>query len=310
MAELGTSAGVVDTAWPAMGTTARVLLVDGDAAALVDARGAIDELERCWTRFRADSELSEINARAGHKVVVSPATAALVRDAISWAAATDGRFDPTVLAAVRDAGYVRPFAEGPGPIGSGCPVLGCAGIEVDLELNAVRLPPEVGIDLGGIGKGAAVDHTVDLLQPRARGGLVDLGGDVRAWGRPPAGGGWPIAVLDLRSGDTAALLWLAEGAVATSSSLGRRWSDGRRWAHHLIDPTTGRPADGELVQVTVVAGGAAGAEVLAKSALVLGTVAAAGALLEEHGVAGLLVPTSGTAVAVGGFDDLCHQAAR
>ena len=109
---------------------------------------------------------------------------------------------------------------------------------------------------------------VDALAADAAGGVVDLGGDLRVWGKAPAGApGWPIAVEDVRSGRHAALLGLAAGAVATSTVLRRRWQVGERRAHHLIDPATGRPSDGELVAVTVVAGEATGAEVLAKAAL-------------------------------------------
>ena len=94
------------------------------------------------------------------------------------------------------------------------------------------------------------------------------------WGRAPAdASGWPIAVEDVRNGRQAALLGLAAGAVATSTVLRRCWQVGERRAHHLIDPATGRPADGELVAVTVVAGEATGAEVLAKAALIAGTIA-------------------------------------
>jgi thiamine biosynthesis lipoprotein len=211
-----------------------------------------------------------------------------------------------VLPALEDAGYVRTFEAGAGPIGNGRAVPGCAGIEVDLVTGAVRAPAGVLLDLGGIGKGAAVDALVEHLEPVAPGGVVDLGGDLRAWGRPADGDGWPIAVEDVRDGSQAALLWLAAGAVATSTSLRRRWADGPRTAHHLIDPRTGRPSRSDLVAVTVVAGRATGADVLAKAALVSGSTAAATDLLAEHEVAGLLVPEVGAPVPVGSFDALCY----
>ena len=282
-----------------MGTDAAVQLVGGDQASLARARMLVEELEQRWSRFRTDSELAAVNAASGRAVLVSAATAALVHEAVSWWAETGGRFDPTVLPALVDAGYAASFDTGTGPIGDGQPVPGCAGVAVDLRTSAVRTPVGVALDLGGIGKGAAVDRLVEHLSPTATGGLVDLGGDLRVWGTPPRDDGWPIALEDPRDGSRAELLWLAEGAVATSTSLRRRWTDGRRAAHHLIDPRTGRPAAGERVGVAVVAGRATAADVLAKAALVAGSVDAASGLLHDHGVAGLLTPAEGATVAVG-----------
>jgi thiamine biosynthesis lipoprotein len=292
-----------------MGTRAQIQLIGGDDTAILEARAVIYECERRWSRFLADSEVNALNTADGRAVVISADTAELLHEAAAWWRATDGRFDPTVLAAVRDAGYVRPLAHGTGPIGDGAPVPGCDGVRIDLCTGTVQLPAGVGVDLGGIGKGAAVDRALELLTSLSRGALVDLGGDLRVWGEPPSGSGWPIGVEDLRTGDAAALLWLASGAVATSSTLRRRWSDGRRSAHHLIDPMTGRSSEGDLVAVTVVAGRATAAEVLAKAALVAGSVTAARTLLERHGVAGLLFPEQGEPTAVGGFFDLCHPQA-
>lgn len=265
--------------WSAMGTTCRAWFVGpGAADAALTARSTVAQLEARWSRFRPGSDVSRLNAAGGSPVAVSSLTRAILSDAIAWWRATDGLFDPTVLHALVDAGYDRDRATGHGPITPGEPAPGCDGIRLDPESGTVRLPPGVGIDLGG---------------------------DLRVWGRPPEGEGWPIAVEDLRDATTAALLGLTGGAVATSSTLRRRWDDGRLSAHHLIDPRTGRPAGGELVTVTVVAGRAGAAEVLAKSALVAGTVRAAHELLDRQAVAALLVPELGPPVEVGDFRALC-----
>lgn len=291
--------------WSAMGTTCRAWFVGPDAAdAALTARSTVAQLESRWSRFLPGSDVSRLNAAGGSPVAVSSLTRAILSDAIAWWLATDGRFDPTVLHALVAAGYDRDRATGHGPITLGAPAPGCDGIRFDPESGTVQLPPGVGVDLGGIGKGWAADLVADSLRT-VEGGLIDLGGDLRVWGRPPEGEGWPIAIEDLRDGSTAALLGLADGAVATSSTLRRRWDDGARSAHHLIDPRTGRPVDGELVTVTVVAGRTGAAEVLAKSALVAGTVSAANQLLDHHGVAALLVPEVGPPVEVGDFRALC-----
>lgn len=296
--------------WPAMGTTARVLLTGAaDAGVLHEMEAEVERLEGLWSRFRPDSDLCRVNEGAGRPVDVDRLTADLVSLATGWWWATGGLFDPTVLRAVQQSGYSRSFELGPTQIsGPTSPAPGPGEVVVDDPAGTVVVPPGVGLDLGGIGKGAAADHLAEArLCP---GGLVDLGGDLRVWGPPPdRAPGWAVAVEDLRDGSTLAVLGLAEGAVATSSVLRRAWTSQGRRQHHLIDPRTGSPAQGEVATVTVVAGLAAGAEVLAKAALVSGSVSSAVAVLEAHAVAGLVVPHVGAPVPAGPFSDLCWSRA-
>lgn len=292
--------------WTAMGTTCTVWLVgDGAADGAVAAERIVAGLEGGWSRFIPSSDVGRLNRAGGRAVTVAERTIDVVERAVAWWRETDGRFDPTVLDALEAAGYDRDHATGHGPIGVGTPAPGCADVVVDHVAGTIQLPAGVRVDLGGIGKGRAVDLVAEHLRD-LRGGLVDLGGDLRVWGAAPGGGsGWPVAVDDLRDGSPLALIGLLDGAVATSSTLRRRWSDGFRSAHHLIDPRDGSPARGDLVSVTVVAGKAEGAEVLAKAALIAGSVAAARPLLDDHGVAAALVPRAGPIALVGGFADLC-----
>jgi thiamine biosynthesis lipoprotein len=288
-----------------MGTTVRTWFAGADVAdAHAAARARVAALESRWSRFRPASDVSLLNEAGGRPVWVAPETLALLDAAAVWWQATGGLFDPTVVHALRAAGYDRDLARGHGAIGDGEPAPGLGGLELDRRAGMATLPAGVGIDLGGIGKGRTADVVAAELA-HLPGGLVDLGGDLRVWGTGPQTDGWPIAVDDLRDDAPLALLGLREGAVATSSVLRRRWSDGRRTAHHLIDPRTGRPTAGDVVTVTVVAAAAEGAEVLAKAALLTGSVTAATALLEAHGVAGLVVPAHGRPVTAGELPDLC-----
>lgn len=300
----------VTASWPAMGTTVTVRLAGRRSEeSLVLARRRVAELEARWSRFRPDSDVSRLNGAAGRAVAVHPETLELLDTARTWWQVTGGRFDPTVADALVAAGYDRDRATGHGPIGTGTPAPGLADLLVDRRTSTAALPEGVRIDLGGIGKGRAADLLAAELGHLDH-GLVDLGGDLRVWGGAPEGHGWPVAVDDLRDGSQLALLGLADGAVTTSSTLVRRWHDGDRHAHHLIDPRTGQPVDGEVVSVTVVAGRAAPAEVLAKAAIVTGTVDDAVALLAEHGVAALVVPADGPVAAVGEALDLCWTPPR
>ncbi|MFI5046546.1 MAG: FAD:protein FMN transferase [Acidimicrobiia bacterium] len=284
----------------AMGTDVTVV-VHGTAFAGLEASAAafLERLEARWSRFRAASELSRLNAAHGEWVVVSPDTFDLVALAVDAWRETGGRFDPTVLPALLASGYDRDFAEVAAsdtatatgdPVG---PSPGGAGIELDRTVGAIRLPPGVALDLGGIGKGRAADLLAqELLGLGARGVLADLGGDVRVAGAPPRAEGWLIEVDDPLGTGATGRLSLLEGAVATSTRLRRAWSRGGRALHHLIDPRTGEPAVTGLAAVTVVGGSACRAEVLAKAAFVAGPRDGA-ALLAAASVTGLLVHDDG-----------------
>jgi FAD:protein FMN transferase len=288
-----------------MGTEAHVVVLDGPAGLAEWARTRLEDLERRWSRFLEDSEISQLNRAAGRPVVVSPETCRIVADAIEAWRWTGGGFDPTVGTTMVEAGYDRPFPRGE-PIGSlvvsrpvehrPCPTP--AGIVVDPYPGSVTLPAGVRLDLGGIGKGAAADLVAaELLAAGAAGCCVNLGGDLRVAGIPPRPGGWTILVEPER----AARLGLADGAVCTSTRTRRTWLGSRGPEHHLRDPGTGAPLDTGLATVTVVGATAAQAEVLTKAAFTAGRDRAE-AVIAGAGATGLLVTDDGTVVRLPGLD--------
>lgn len=244
-------------AFLAMGTEIELLLdaPAGERAeqALDRAESEFERLEQVMSRFRDDSELSRLN-RDGRIDGASPDLARVVELALAARERTGGRFDPTVHDAVVAAGYDRTFADVPSEAAGPAPSPSPCGGSVGVDGLTIELGPGTRLDLGGIGKGYAVDRVAELLA-LAGPCLVNAGGDLAV-----RGGAWPVGV-------TAGLtLELSRGAIATSGRDRRRWRVGGTEMHHLIDPATGSPADGDLVSVTVVADSAADAEVLAKAA--------------------------------------------
>ncbi len=252
-----------------MGTTAHVVLVGDASPPVSEVVGQLEHLEAAWSRFRQDSELSRLNRGASHPTLVSHPTALLLERSV-WAwEQTAGLFDPTVLPSLLAAGYDRDFEDlasaAPVP-GSTEPAPGCGGVEVDPRNDLVRLPAGVMVDPGGIGKGLAADLAATAAVDRgADAALVSVGGDLRVAGRAPTEG-WEI---ELDHHVTApARVNLVDGAVATSTTLRRRWATADGTAHHVIDPRTGRPSNGDLVACSVVAAEAWWAEALATALLV------------------------------------------
>jgi thiamine biosynthesis lipoprotein len=277
-----------------MGSDAHVIVVGGPAALTDMAATRIAELERRWSRFVAESEVSRLNQVAGRPVEVSADTALLVECSIDAWKLTAGRFDPTVHHAVEQAGYDQSFEllhrkadqdvpnyavpnyDVPNhgrPTAGRRPARGCAGI--DVQGLTVTLPVGVGFDPGGIGKGLAADLVVmELLAAGASGACVNLGGDLRIAGEGPGGGAWTVAIEHPGSDRPVALLGMTSGAVATSTTLRRRWLHDGFERHHLIDPFTGEPSDTDVTLASVVTGLGWQAEVLAKAVLLRGSTRA------------------------------------
>jgi len=254
-----------------MGAAAHVIVVGGPASLAREAERRIVDLERRWSRFDARSEVSALTRHAGSPVVVSSETRALVEHALTAWTLTGGRFDPTILGALVRAGYDRSFEELPSDAASGASELVGGADAIEVVANTVRLPYGTGFDPGGIGKGLAADIVADEVRAAgAEGVCVNLGGDVRVDGTGPAGNGWTVAVEYPQRVRPLAQLGIARGAVATSTTLRRRWRVDGRLRHHLIDPATGRPSVSDLTFVTVVAGHAWTAEVFAKALLLQG----------------------------------------
>ena len=247
-----------------------------DDAAL---RWAIDEvarLEACWSRFRADSELSALNRSAGSGAFRCSTTLwqALQCAADAWRV-TGGLFDPTVLGALVALGYDRTFREVT-PVtdeaARTAPVPGFDGVVLEASRRAVVLPPGVGLDLGGVGKGLAVDLLVAGLRERGvMSGLVSMGGDLRVFG-PGADDddAWLVPVQHPVDDTEMFRFPLSEEAIVQSTRLMRRWERGGRALHHLVDPRTGWPVDNGIDSVVATNTDAWFAEAVAKAVLVAG----------------------------------------
>jgi FAD:protein FMN transferase len=281
----------------AMGTEVEILL-DGAAGAdawlaLAWAESEFERLEAIFSRFREDSELSQLNAEgaldASHELLTVAAAALDARER------TGGRFDPTVHDALVVAGYDRSFellARGPTRVrASAAP----AGGEVCIRGSRIELDRGVRLDLGGIAKGYAADRVAGQLASVAP-CLVNAGGDIAVAGAPEPGA-WAVGV---ETPDGSVTLALERGALATSGADRRRWQTDDGEQHHLIDPATGRSALSDLLRVTVVAPSAVEAEVLAKALFLAGEEGGA-AEADALGVPVLLVTIDGRVRTAGGL---------
>lgn len=291
-----------------IGTTCEVLVTDHrwllEAVEMVQDQ--LSELDQACSRFRPDSELSEL-ARGRH-VRISPLLSELIKVALRTARRTNSLVDPTVdldrLGYDRDLDLIRANREGTtGETLTDEPLVapGVWRIMLDEAAGTVLIPHGVSLDLGASAKAWAADRAARSCGELFGGGvLVNLGGDLAISGRPPAGG-WRIRVDDGLAAERAEpqVVVVRNGGMATSSTALRTWKVGGTLRHHIVDPRTGSPATPVWQAVTVTARTAELANAASTAAVVLGE--SAPDWLRRRGLAARLVTPAGHVVRTGGW---------
>ncbi len=278
-----------------------VAVVDSEARpeALDRLPAQFETWEQVLSRFRNDSELCELNRRAGSTVEVSQVLWDVFEAARHADRLTGGLVNPLIMEALARVGYDRSFEKLDVSSTALDPALAPAivpplqSIVANPAQHALGLPAGAQLDFGGVAKGWAA-HQAMLALMNCGPALVSAGGDIAISGPRPDGGGWEIAVDDpLSPGDYLGTVVVEKGGIATSGRDYRRWSRGGVLQHHIIDPYTARPAETDVLTATVIAPDAMRAEALAKALLIAGSEAALQWLDADDDLAGLLVLEDG-----------------
>jgi thiamine biosynthesis lipoprotein len=242
------------------------------AAALANAEATLRRTEALLSAYLTESEIGRLNAAAaGETVSLSDEALTVLRAAERASHTTRGAFDVTV----------RPLIE----LWRECARRGSPPSEEELlaaraasrwdqlrigESGLTKLAASARVDLGGIAKGFGIDWALaDLEAAGAAGGLIDIGGDLRVFGRPPTDEFWRIGIRNPFGEGELARLRITDAAVCTSGNYARFVDIGGRRYSHIVDPRTARTADA-VPAVTVMAPTAAEADVWATALSVLG----------------------------------------
>lgn len=226
-------------------------------------RDEVARLERLASRFRADSELSAVNARAGEWVEVSWSFVAVLTASLTAAKRTGGIVDPTLGRAVIAAGY----DQWAGQTTPGSPRVHTGrwseiGIRPGRREAQVLTPSGTALDLGSIAKAYLADRLARTVADSGYEVCANMGGDLRVIAEQP----WTVIADPETPGVAEVPVDLTNAAMATSGVGRRRWAGG----HHLIDPRTGRPADTAWHNVCVVAANAVDANAASTAGVILG----------------------------------------
>lgn len=262
-----------------MGTIVEVTISGSDREKSMDDMDAalreIERLDKLLGNYDQSGDIGLLN-EAGYPggVQVSKEVFSLLERARLISKETAGAFDITVGGLMRlwsfEKSHSVPEDQSLDLALNG---VGWEKMILDEENNRIILDhPRTNIDLGGIGKGYAVDAAYRILRDRGvEAGIINAGGDLRVWGENPIRSGpWVIGIQHPRKPDELlGVMKLTDTALVTSGDYEKNFMIEDKLYHHILDPVTGYPTEG-IQSVTVAAGTVEKADAYATALMVMG----------------------------------------
>ncbi len=261
-----------------LGTVCTVnLFAKGTREAYREIFERLREIEARMSANRDDSEIAEINRNAGIAPVrVHPDVIDVVSTALRYAELSDGAFDPSIgpLVKLWNIGSDDARLPAAAEIEAVLPLIDYRSVVVDAAAGTVFLKrPGMKLDLGAIAKGYAADEAARIIaKRRIPSAIVDLGGNVLAYGEKNGKESWRVGVQDPSSerGSHIGIVSVKNKTLVTSGVYERYFeADGVRY-HHILDPKNGYPVENGLLSVTIVADRSIDADGLSTSVFALG----------------------------------------
>lgn len=214
----------------------------------------INRLEDLLSRTKDSSEISKINQNSGSPVTVDKEVASLIAAALHYSALTDGAFDITVAPVVSAWGFTTETYQVPSQKTLNLLLKKVDYRRVNVKDNTVTVGSGQSLDLGGIAKGYASDQIAKLYKKAGvTSGKIYLGGNVWVCGKKPDGSLWRVAIQDPKDKNSyLGILKLENAYAVTSGGYQRYFKKNGKIYHHIIDPSTGTPADNGLISTTII----------------------------------------------------------
>ena len=286
------------------------------AAAETAAKAEIERLEGLLSTYQIDSEISKLNR--SERLTISEDLINVLRSAEQWHARTEGAFSGrlgALLARWREAAQADILPPRP-ELRVLAGEINTAEVVIDPATNQVTRPASVIWATDGVAKGYIIDHAFAAARralPAGTGILLDIGGDLRFAGSPPAGNTWEIGIADPAAppaSNAAPLMTLAltEGAVATSGYSPRNYMIGGKSYSHILDSQSGWASD-RNVAASVLAPDTATADALATAFMVMTTQAGLALAESLPATEALVITADGRQFASSGWFDHVKPAA-
>lgn len=270
----------------AMDTYMSVSAYGENGQAAVDAaEKEINRLDALLSTGSDTSAVGEIN-KNGSGTLPEEGIYLLTRALELWKD-TDGAFDPAIYPMMELWGFPTQDYRVPtdAEIQECMKLIDASNINFDEKTGDVSFKVDgMALDFGGIAKGYTSSRVMQIFKDNGvKYGLANLGGNVQTLGTKPDGSDWRVAIQDPEDANgMLGVLETHDTAVITSGGYERYFEqDGKRY-HHIIDPSTGKPADSGLISVTIVSSDGTMADGLSTSLFIMGKDKAA-AFWREHG---------------------------
>ena len=284
--------------------TAMDFTVYGDAALLDEAETLIGSLEEQVSVTDEHSDIYAIDHTGSGSL--SGNAAELMEQALELCRRTGGALDISVYPIVRAWGFTTGSYQVPDEetIQSLLPLVDYTQIQYDAATGVVTLPEGMEIDLGSVAKGYAGQLVAQMLRDNGvESALLSLGGNVQTVGTKPDGSPWQIGIKDPQGEDAMMVLSVEDQAVVTSGGYERYFEQDGQTYWHIMDPSTGHPADSGLLSVTIVGKQGIICDGLSTSLFVMGLEKAADLWAQSGDFEAVFVTASGEVYITEGLQD-------
>lgn len=284
--------------------TAMDFTVYGDAALLDEAETLIGSLEEQVSVTDEHSDIYAIDHTGSGSL--SGNAAELMEQALELCRRTGGALDISVYPIVRAWGFTTGSYQVPDEetIQSLLPLVDYTQIQYDAATGVVTLPEGMEIDLGSVAKGYAGQLAAQMLREHGvQSALLNLGGNVQTVGAKPDGSPWQIGIKDPQGEDAMMVLSVEDQAVVTSGGYERYFEQDGQTYWHIMDPSTGHPADSGLLSVTIVGKQGIICDGLSTSLFVMGLEKAADLWAQSCDFEAVFVTASGEVYITEGLQD-------
>lgn len=264
-------------------------------AALQEAEECIQQVEGLWSVTDKDSEIYQANHSGGQPVTVSEETAEIISFALEMAQRTGGALDPTIYPVLTAWGFTTDSKQVPSQQQI-AQLLEQVGYDrIQLNGSELTVPDGMELDLGAVGKGYTADLVTEILRRHGvSSALISLGGNIQAIGSRPDGSDWRLGIRAPWESGNLGVLTVSDAAVVTSGGYENYFDDEQGNIYwHILDPSTGYPADSGLQSVTIVGREGKMCDALSTALFVMGAQSAEQYWRENGGFEMLLVTDSG-----------------